>query len=76
MERRKDLVERNKDLVMVQWTFKLLVAEYLQTMWKRFVYDVQAGKESLEPSTKRWGDGTAQGLGGMEQGLSHGPMNF
>ena len=40
MERRKDLVERNKDLVMVQWTFKLLVVEYLQTMWKRFVYKV------------------------------------
>ena len=43
MERRKDLVERSKNLVMVQWTFKLLVAESLQTMWKRFVYEVPAG---------------------------------
>ena len=45
-------------------------------MWKRFVYDVQAGKEPLEASTKGWDDGTAQGLSGTEQGLSHGPMNF
>ena len=69
-------MERRKDLVMVQWIFKLLVAESLQTMRKRFVYDVPAGEESLEPSTERWVDGTAQGLGGTEQGLSHGQMNF
>ena len=43
MAGRKDLVEQSKDLVMVQWTFKLLVAESLQTMWKRFVYEVPAG---------------------------------
>ena len=43
VERRKDLVERSKDLVMVQWTFKLLVAESLKTMWKRFIYEVPVG---------------------------------
>ena len=69
-------MEQRKDLVMVQWTFKLLVAESLQTMWKRFVYEVPAGYEPLEPSTKLWGGSTEQGLCGTEHGISHGPMNF
>ena len=41
-----------------------------------FVYEDPAGLEPLEPSAKRWGGGTEQGLGGREQGLSHGPMNL
>ena len=39
---------------------------------------VERTKDLVEwdPSTKLCDSGTDQGLGGMEQGLSHGPMNF
>ena len=43
VNRSKVFVEWSKDLVMVQWTPKLLVAESLQTLWERFVYEVPVG---------------------------------